>query len=92
MAPFQLVIGAAISAAIAHAHGRQVSLTLSDSFCVDRHRDAFLDMVEHHVDVLFANGGDYDKDSPVKCATGSCANGARCNGSTAWWNSTRRCG
>lgn len=26
------------AAAVAHAHGRQVSLTLSDSFCVDRHR------------------------------------------------------
>jgi sugar/nucleoside kinase (ribokinase family) len=35
--------------------GRTVALTLSDGFCVDRHRDAFLDMVEHHVDVLFAN-------------------------------------
>ena len=34
---------------------RKVSLTLSDPFCVDRHRAAFLDLVEHHVDVLFAN-------------------------------------
>ena len=33
----------------------KVSLTLSDPFCVDRHRAAFLDLVEHHVDVLFAN-------------------------------------
>ena len=32
-----------------------MALTLSDPFCVDRHRDAFLDLVEHHVDVLFAN-------------------------------------
>jgi sugar/nucleoside kinase (ribokinase family) len=39
----------------AHAAGRKVSLTLSDPFCVDRHRAAFLDLVEHHVDVLFAN-------------------------------------
>lgn len=35
--------------------GRTVSLTLSDSFCVERHRDAFLDLVEHHVDLVFAN-------------------------------------
>jgi sugar/nucleoside kinase (ribokinase family) len=44
-----------VAAAMAHAAGRKVSLTLSDPFCVDRHRRAFLDLVQHHVDVLFAN-------------------------------------
>jgi len=44
-----------VAAGMAHAAGRKVSLTLSDPFCVDRHRAAFLDLVEHHVDVLFAN-------------------------------------
>jgi sugar/nucleoside kinase (ribokinase family) len=44
-----------VAAGIAHAAGRTVALTLSDPFCVDRHRTAFLDLVEHHVDVLFAN-------------------------------------
>jgi sugar/nucleoside kinase (ribokinase family) len=43
------------AARLAHEAGRRVSLTLSDPFCVDRHRAAFLDLVEHHVDVLFAN-------------------------------------
>ena len=43
------------AAAAAHAAGRKVALTLSDPFCVDRHRTAFLDLVEHHVDILFAN-------------------------------------
>ncbi len=43
------------AAEIAKAAGRQVSLTLSDSFCVDRHRAAFLHLVENHVDILFAN-------------------------------------
>jgi sugar/nucleoside kinase (ribokinase family) len=43
------------AARLAHDAGRRVSLTLSDSFCVDRHREEFLDLVEHHVDVLFAN-------------------------------------
>ena len=43
------------AARAAHAAGRQVSLTLSDPFCVDRHREAFLDLVERHVDILFAN-------------------------------------
>jgi len=44
-----------VAADIAHAAGRKVSLTLSDPFCVTRHRAAFLDLVEGHVDVLFAN-------------------------------------
>ncbi len=43
------------AAQIAHAAGRQVSLSLSDSFCVHRHHAEFLDLVENHVDVLFAN-------------------------------------
>jgi sugar/nucleoside kinase (ribokinase family) len=44
-----------VAAAMAHAAGRKVSLTLSDPFCVDRHRRAFIDLVRNHVDVLFAN-------------------------------------
>ncbi len=43
------------AAAAAHAAGRQVALTLSDAFCVNRHRTAFLDLVANHVDILFAN-------------------------------------
>ena len=35
--------------------GRQVALTLSDPFCVDRHRDEFRDLVADEIDVLFAN-------------------------------------
>jgi sugar/nucleoside kinase (ribokinase family) len=46
------------AADIAHAAGHHVALTLSDSFCVDRHRESFLDLVEHHVDILFANEGE----------------------------------
>ena len=37
------------------AAGGQVALSLSDGFCVDRHRDSFLELVNGHVDVLFAN-------------------------------------
>ena len=33
----------------------KVALTLSDSFCVGRHRDSFKDLVENHIDILFAN-------------------------------------
>lgn len=43
------------AAAAAHAAGGQVSLTLSDSFCVERHRPEFVDLVDAQVDVLFAN-------------------------------------
>jgi sugar/nucleoside kinase (ribokinase family) len=43
------------AAAIAHAAGHQVALSLSDPFCVGRHRAAFLDLVDGHVDILFAN-------------------------------------
>ncbi len=32
-----------------------MSLTLSVPFCVDRHRDSFLELVAGHVDILFAN-------------------------------------
>ncbi len=39
----------------AHQAGGKVSLSLSDPFCVDRHREDFLDLAEHHVDILFAN-------------------------------------
>jgi sugar/nucleoside kinase (ribokinase family) len=40
---------------MAHAAGRKLSLTLSDPFCVDRHRADFRALVEHYVDILFAN-------------------------------------
>ena len=43
------------AAGLAHAAGAKVALTLSDPFCVDRHRAAFRDLVERHVDILFAN-------------------------------------
>jgi sugar/nucleoside kinase (ribokinase family) len=41
---------------IARAAGRKVAFTLSDSFCVDRHRDGFLQLIDGgFVDILFAN-------------------------------------
>ncbi len=35
--------------------GGKVSITLSDPFCIERHRDAFRDMIRDHVDLLFCN-------------------------------------
>ena len=43
------------AAMIAHDAGRRVALSLSDPFCVDRHRDDFRDLADRHVDILFAN-------------------------------------
>ncbi len=43
------------AAQVAHDAERTVALSLSDSFCVARHRDSFRDLVRGHVDVLFAN-------------------------------------
>ena len=41
--------------AAAHSAGRRVSLTLSDSFCVERHLEEFRGLVDNEVDLLFAN-------------------------------------
>ena len=35
--------------------GAKVALTLSDAFCVDRHRDDFRALVQHGADIVFAN-------------------------------------
>lgn len=44
------------TAALAHAAGREVSMTLSDPFCVDRYREEFLDLMRSGtVDIVFAN-------------------------------------
>lgn len=47
------------AAGIAHEAGRQVALSLSDSFCVDRYRAEFLTLLKDGVvDILFANEGE----------------------------------
>lgn len=44
------------TAALAHEAGREVAMTLSDPFCVDRYRDEFLDLMRSGtVDIVFAN-------------------------------------
>lgn len=67
------------AARIAHSAGRKVSLTLSDSFCVERHRDSFLSLIDTHVDVLFANEAEIkalyrlsDFDAAVAAVRGRC--------------------
>ena len=43
------------AAEIAKNAGRKVALSLSDSFCVSRHRESFIKLVADHVDILIAN-------------------------------------
>lgn len=56
-----------LAADAAHAAGRRVALSLSDAFCVDRHRPAFRELVQGHVDILFANEAEvcslYERDA-----------------------------
>lgn len=66
------------AAKIAHEAGRQVALTLSDTFCVARHHAEFTDLVKH-VDILFANEGEAaaltgetDFDAAVRALSDKC--------------------
>ena len=43
------------AAEIARNAGKKVALSLSDSFCVNRHRESFIKLVEEYIDILFAN-------------------------------------
>ena len=44
-----------LAAAIAREAHRRTSITLSDSFCVERHRDSFLELIRSGIDIVFAN-------------------------------------
>ena len=67
------------AARVAHAAGREVALTLSDPFCVERHRDSFKELVSGHVDLLFANEAELtslyeaaDFDEALQAVRGHC--------------------
>jgi len=67
------------AANIAHNASRQVALTLSDAFCVDRYRDEFRNLVREDVDILFANEAEImslfkasDFEDAVKLASEEC--------------------
>ncbi len=40
---------------VVHRAGNRAALTLSDTFCVNSWRDEFVDLIENHIDLLFAN-------------------------------------
>jgi len=67
-----------LAARIAHEAGRKVALTLSDTFCVERHHAEFTKLVEQ-VDILFANEGEAkaltgaaDFDAAARALSASC--------------------
>jgi sugar/nucleoside kinase (ribokinase family) len=67
------------AASLAHQAGRKVSLTLSDGFCVDRHRAEFRQLVREHVDLLFANEAEIQSlwevdsfDAALQATRGAC--------------------
>ncbi len=55
---------------LAHKHGRRGSLSLSDPFCVNRHRDSFFTLIKDGVDILFCNEDEikalFNTDDPEK--------------------------
>ena len=48
---------AAVVAALEHAKdsGTKIAMSLSDSFCVERHRNDFQNLMDEYVDILFCN-------------------------------------
>jgi sugar/nucleoside kinase (ribokinase family) len=67
------------AAALSHGAGRKISMTLSDSFMVDRHRGALLGFIETQCDIVFANADEVcslfettDFDAAVKALASRC--------------------
>jgi sugar/nucleoside kinase (ribokinase family) len=76
------------AAEIAHGAGRKVALSLSDPFCVDRHREEFRELLRGHVDILLANEAEVislyrsdNFDDAVEALRGDCALAAVTRGS-----------
>lgn len=68
-----------LAAKTAREAGRQIALTLSDPFCVERHRAAFLTLIRKETDILFANQNEImalyettDFDTAVAAARAHC--------------------
>ena len=67
------------AARISHEASRKVALSLSDPFCVDRHRADFLELITAEIDILFANEREItslfqvsDFDSALQCTRAHC--------------------
>ena len=59
------------AAQIAKLSNTKIILSLSDSFCVDRHRKSFLELIDNYVDIVFCNESEvlslFEKDQLAKC-------------------------
>ena len=67
------------AAEFAKKYNRLTALTLSDIFCVERHKESFRNLVKNHIDILFANENEilalYDTDDfevALQYARGDC--------------------
>ena len=59
------------AAQIAKLNNTKIILSLSDSFCVDRHRESFLELIENYIDIVFCNESEvltlFKKDKLANC-------------------------
>ena len=59
------------AAKIAQLSNTKIILSLSDSFCVDRHRESFLELIDNYVNIVFCNEAEvlslFKKDKLVNC-------------------------
>ena len=59
------------AAQIAKQFNTKIILSLSDSFCVDRHRESFLELIDEYVDIVFCNESEvlslFKKDKLANC-------------------------
>jgi len=59
------------AAQIAKQSNTKIILSLSDSFCVDRHRESFLELIDNYVDIVFCNESEvlslFKKDKLENC-------------------------
>ncbi len=85
---------------VARSAGRKVAITLSDVFCIDRHRPSFVHLIRTHCDLVFANEaellalyetGDFDTavtqirdDSQIAAITRSEKGSLIISGSDSW--------
>ena len=85
---------------VAKAAGRKVAITMSDVFCVDRHRESFVHLIRSHCDLVFANEAellaiyetdDFDaavaqirKDSQIAAITRSSKGSVIVSGADTW--------
>jgi len=77
--------------AIAKEVGTRVAFTLSDSFCVGRYREDFLELVENDLDIVFANEEEAKSLFEVEAFDGAMQRFKQWNGVAALTRSEKGC-